>query len=276
MRLIADTHTHTLASNHAYSTVMENIVAAREQGLLYMAMTEHGPKMPDAPHIWHCVNQWEVPSLYKGLNILHGIEVDVMDEDGTLDIDNRVLAGLEWVIASMHGPCFAPATEQEHTGDEYSQVNEVAVHRAIKKVSEDIEAMKFNTAIATLMALVNDFYANGASRGDMKALLLMLSPFAPHMCEELWEMAGYGGQVSQQSWPVYDESKTVTATTQMAVQVSGKVKANIVVPTDASDEEIVKTALAEPKIVKLAEDKELVKSVVVKGRLVSLIFKPKA
>ncbi|WP_417051104.1 leucine--tRNA ligase [Dysosmobacter welbionis] len=168
------------------------------------------------------------------------------------------------------------ATEQEHTGDEYSQVNEVAVHRAIKKVSEDIEAMKFNTAIATLMALVNDFYANGASRGDMKALLLMLSPFAPHMCEELWEMAGYGGQVSQQPWPVYDESKTVTATTQMAVQVSGKVKANIVVPTDASDEEIVKTALAEPKIVKLAEGKELVKSVVVKGRLVSLIFKPKA
>ena len=168
------------------------------------------------------------------------------------------------------------ATEQEHTGDAYSPVNEVAVHRAIKKVSEDIEAMKFNTAIAALMALVNDFYANGASRGDMKALLLMLSPFAPHMCEELWEMGGYGGQVCLQPWPVYDESKTVTATTQMAVQVSGKVKANIVVPTDASDEEIVKTALAEPKIVKLAEGKELVKSVVVKGRLVSLIFKPKA
>lgn len=116
MRLIADTHTHTLASNHAYSTVMENIVAAREQGLLYMAMTEHGPKMPDAPHIWHCVNQWEVPSLYKGLKILAtGIEVDVMVEEGTLDIDNKILAGLEWVIASMHGPCFAPATEQEHT-----------------------------------------------------------------------------------------------------------------------------------------------------------------
>ena len=168
------------------------------------------------------------------------------------------------------------ATEQEHTGEAYSQVNEVAVHKAIKKVSEDIEAMKFNTAIAALMSLVNDFYANGASRGDMKALLLMLSPFAPHMCEELWEMGGYGGQVCLQPWPTYDESKMVTATTQMAVQVGGKVKANIVVPTDASDEEIVQTALAEPKIVKLAEDKELVKSVVVKGRLVSLIFKPKA
>ena len=126
------------------------------------------------------------------------------------------------------------------------------------------------------MALVNDFYANGASRGDMKALLLMLSPFAPHMCEELWEMGGYGGQVCLQPWPAYDESKTVTAATQMAVQVSGKVKANVVVPTGAPDEEIVAAALAEPKIVKLAEDKVLVKSVVVKGRLVSLIFKPKA
>ncbi len=168
------------------------------------------------------------------------------------------------------------ATEQEHVGEEYSQANELAVHKAIKKVSEDIEAMKFNTAIAALMALVNDFYANGASRGDMKALLLMLSPFAPHMCEELWEMAGYGGQVCLQSWPEYDESKTVTATVQMAVQVGGKVKANIVVPAEASDEEIVAAALAEPKVEKLAQGMTLVKSIVVKGKLVSLIFKPQA
>ena len=168
------------------------------------------------------------------------------------------------------------ATDQEHTGDEYSKVNEAAVHKAIKKVSEDIEAMKFNTAIATLMALVNDFYANGASRGDMKALLLMLSPFAPHMCEELWEMAGYGGQVCLQPWPEYDESKTVAATAKMAVQVSGKVRANIEMPADAADADIVSAALAEPKIAKLAEGMELVKSIVVRGKLVSLILKPKA
>ena len=168
------------------------------------------------------------------------------------------------------------ATDQEHTGDEYSKVNEAAVHKAIKKVSEDIEDMKFNTAIATLMALVNDFYANGASRGDMKALLLMLSPFAPHMCEELWEMAGYGGQVCLQPWPEYDESKTVAATAKMAVQVSGKVRANIEVPADAADADIVSAALAEPKIAKLAEGMELVKSIVVRGKLVSLILKPKA
>ena len=168
------------------------------------------------------------------------------------------------------------ATEQEHVGDEYSKENEQAVHKAIKKVSEDIEAMKFNTAIAALMALVNDFYAKGASRGDMKALLLMLSPFAPHMCEELWEMAGYGGQVCLQPWPTYDESKTLTATVQMAVQVGGKVKANIVVSADASDEEIVSAALAEPKVQKLSQGMTLVKSIVVKGKLVSLIFKPQA
>ena len=168
------------------------------------------------------------------------------------------------------------ATEQEHTGEEYSKANEAAVHKAIKKVSEDIEAMKFNTAIAALMSLVNDFYANGASRGDMKALLLMLSPFAPHMCEELWEMAGYGGQVCLQAWPEYDESKTVAATVQMAVQVGGKVRANIVVPTDSDETAVVASALAEPKIARMAEGMDLVKSIVVKGRLVNLIFKPKA
>ena len=168
------------------------------------------------------------------------------------------------------------ATEQEHTGEEYSTAIEAAVHKAIKKVSEDIEAMKFNTAIAALMSLVNDFYAHGASRGDMKALLLMLSPFAPHMCEELWEMAGYGGQVCLQARPEYDESKTVAATVQMAVQVGGKVRANIVVPTDSDEAAVVASALAEPKIARMAEGMDLVKSIVVKGRLVNLIFKPKA
>ena len=120
------------------------------------------------------------------------------------------------------------------------------------------------------------FYGWGAH----EALLLMLSPFAPHMVEELWEQKGYaakyGKMAMQMPWPEYDESKTVTATVQMAVQVSGKVKANIVVSADASDEDIVAAALAEPKIVKLAEGMTLVKSIVVKGKLVSLIFKPQA
>ncbi len=128
------------------------------------------------------------------------------------------------------------------------------------------------------MSLVNDFYANGASRGDLRALLLLLSPFAPHIAEELWERLGFaketGKMACQQLWPAYDEAKTVSATVRMAVQVSGKVKANITVPADSSDEEVVAAALAEPKIQKLAQGMTLVKSIVVKGKLVSLIFKP--
>ena len=115
MKLIADTHTHTIASNHAYSTVLENIEEAKERGLLYLAMTEHGPNMPDAPHIWHCLNQWEVPSVYRGVHILHGVEANILDADGSLDIDSRILRSLEWVIASMHGPCFAPQSREQHT-----------------------------------------------------------------------------------------------------------------------------------------------------------------
>ena len=165
-------------------------------------------------------------------------------------------------------------SEKLKDGEGYSPDNELAIHKAIKKVSGDIEAMKFNTAIAALMALVNDFYAKGATKGDYKALLLMLSPFAPHLCEELWELNGYGGQVCLQKWPEYDEAKTVAATTQMAVQVGGKLKANIIVPTGCDDQTVVDTALAEPKIAKLTEGMTLVKSIVVKGRLVNLIFKP--
>ena len=115
MRFIADTHIHSIASNHAYSTVMENIAVAKQRGLLYMAMTEHAPTMPDAPHIWHIVNQWEVPSVYEGLNILHGAEVNILDKDGSLDLSKEILSGLEWVIASMHRACFAPSTEECHT-----------------------------------------------------------------------------------------------------------------------------------------------------------------
>ncbi|MCD7820660.1 MAG: leucine--tRNA ligase [Clostridiales bacterium] len=172
---------------------------------------------------------------------------------------------------------------QEKCGDslEYSQANVAAIHKAIKKVNEDIEAMKFNTAIATMMALTNDFYANGCTKGDLKALLLLLSPIAPHICEEMWENLGFSdsGMICKQPWPEYDESKTVAATVQLAVQVAGKVRANIVVPTDADDEAVVAAALADAKIQRQAEGKQLVRKIVVRDKkskavkIVNLIFK---
>ena len=153
------------------------------------------------------------------------------------------------------------------------------IHKAIKKVSDDIEAMKFNTAIATLMALVNDFYANGATKGDMKALILMLDPFAPHICEEMWANLGFKGLVCAQPWPEYDASKTLSSVVQIAVQVSGKVRANVQVPAEAEDDAVVEIALADDRIQKQAEGKELIKKIVVRGKdkqikLVNLIFKP--
>ncbi|MCI9513877.1 MAG: leucine--tRNA ligase [Oscillospiraceae bacterium] len=166
-------------------------------------------------------------------------------------------------------------SEMEHTGEDYSKANEAAVHKAIKKVSEDIEAMKFNTAIAALMALVNDYYANGASRGDMRALLLMLSPFAPHICEEMWENMGFGGQVSAQGWPEYDESKTVADTVEMAVQVGGKLRGTIQVALDSDQETVVATAKENEKVARFVEGMEIVKVIHVPNKLVNLIVKPK-
>ncbi|MGM9608368.1 MAG: leucine--tRNA ligase [Oscillospiraceae bacterium] len=166
--------------------------------------------------------------------------------------------------------------EQLTEGEEYSAANESAIHKAIRKVSGDIEAMKFNTAIAALMALVNDFYANGCSRGDFKALLLMLSPFAPHIVEELWENLNYGGGMAcQQSWPVYDESKTIDAQVQMAVQVGGKLRATITVPLDSTQETVVAEAMKDAKVQKFTEGMDIVKVILVPNKLVNLIVKPK-
>ena len=168
--------------------------------------------------------------------------------------------------------------EMEHTGEDYSPANEAAVHKAIKKVSEDIEAMKFNTAIAALMALVNDFYANGASRGDMKALILMLSPFAPHICEEMWENMGFaateGKMACQMAWPVYDESKTIASEVEMAVQIQGKLRGSVKVPMDSDEATVVAAAKAVDKVARQLEGMEIVKVIHVKNKLVNLIVKP--
>ena len=162
------------------------------------------------------------------------------------------------------------------TGSEdYTPANEAGIHKTIKKVADDIEAMKFNTAIAAMMTLVGDFQKNGCSRGDMKTLVTLLSPFAPHVAEELWEMLGGTGFVCQQSWPAYDESKTVADTVQMAVQVNGKVRANIVVPADADNDAIIAAAQADPKVQKFTDGMALVKTIVVPKRLVNLIVKPR-
>jgi leucyl-tRNA synthetase len=164
--------------------------------------------------------------------------------------------------------------EKRLDGEEsYSEANERAIHRTIKKVGADIESMKFNTAIAALMSLVNDFYANAPSRGDIKALLTLLSPFAPHIVEELWELQGFGGFASLAAWPEYDEAKTVESEKEIAVQVGGKLKTTVIVPMDAEDSVVIAAATADEKIKRIIEGKEIVRTIVVKNKLVNLIVK---
>ena len=162
--------------------------------------------------------------------------------------------------------------------DEPSAKNEALLHRTIKKVSDDIDALKMNTALAALMTLVNELYVNGLSRGDLRVLMLLLSPFAPHMVEEMWELTGYaartGKMAMQNDWPVYDENKTVESTKELAVQINGKLRATVTVPADADDEAVVAAARAEPKIARQLEGMELVRSIVVKNKIVNLIVRP--
>ena len=163
--------------------------------------------------------------------------------------------------------------------DGVSEKNAPIVHKTIKKVTDDIDTLKMNTAIAALMAMVNEFYANGVSRGDFEALLLMLSPFAPHMVEELWEQKGfaakYEGKMAMQcAWPEYDESKTVASSVEMAVQVSGKFKGTIIVPVDSDQDAVVEAAKASEKVAKAIAGMQIVKVIHVKNKLVNLIVKP--
>ena len=163
--------------------------------------------------------------------------------------------------------------------DGVSEKNAPIVHKTIKKVTDDIDTLKMNTAIAALMAMVNEFYSNGVSRGDFEALLLMLSPFAPHMVEELWEQKGfaakYEGKMAMQcAWPEYDESKTVASSVEMAVQVSGKFKGTIIVPVDSDQDTVVEAAKANEKVAKAIAGMQIVKVIHVKNKLVNLIVKP--
>lgn len=158
--------------------------------------------------------------------------------------------------------------------DPETQKLETAFHRAIKKVSSDIEDMKFNTAIACLMSLTNDIYNLGKiSKEQLQIFIELLCPFAPHLCEEIWEFTGGEGFLSQHAWPQYDESKTVEAQTEIGVQVNGKVRGKVVIPTGAEKEEVFAIAKADSRIASLLEGKTMVKEVYVPNRLVNFVVK---
>ena len=166
------------------------------------------------------------------------------------------------------------ATDEESI----SAKNESIVHKTIKKVTQDIDELKMNTAIAAMMTMVNEFYANGCSKGDVEMLCLLLSPFAPHMVEEMWENMGfaakYGKMAMQMAWPAHDEAKTVDSHVEMAVQVNGKLKGTVTVPVDSDEAAVVAAAMESDKVKKATEGMSVVKTILVRNKLVNLIVKP--
>ena len=160
-------------------------------------------------------------------------------------------------------------------GDEIRPALEVPVNRTVRKVSDDIEGLKFNTAIAAMMALMNEFDQNGgATRGEYRTLLLLLDPFVPHMAEEIWERLAFGGQLSQAAWPTYDEAKCVESTVEIALQINGKIRDRIRVAADIAAPDAIAAARANEKVAAAVAGMQTVKELYVPGKLVNIVVKP--
>ena len=168
-----------------------------------------------------------------------------------------------WGLAEMVAP-----------GDGYSPELESRFHKCIKKVSEDIENLKFNTAIAAMMTLLNDICDKGSiTRGEYRTLLLLLNPFAPHITEELWSRADFGGMVTGQRWPAYDEAKCVDETSEIAVQVCGKLRGTVTVAADAGKEDAYSAAVALERVAAQLSGKSIVKVIYIPGKLLNIVAK---
>ena len=160
-------------------------------------------------------------------------------------------------------------------GDGVRKELELSVHRTIRKVSEDTETLKYNTAIAALMSLLNDLTnAGGATREEFRIFLILLNPFAPHITEELWQLSGFGGQIAHAQWPAYDPAKCVEQTVEIVVQVGGKIRGRIRIPVDAAQADVLAQAKTEEKVAAELAGKTIVRELYVPGKLVNFVVKP--
>ena len=158
--------------------------------------------------------------------------------------------------------------------EDYSKELEVSFHKTIKKVSEDIENMKFNTAIAAMMALLNEIYEVGSiTKGELKTFVKLVAPFAPHVAEEVWEQLGGEGLLAIAEWPSFDEAKTVDATIEVPVQICGKLRATISIAKDSSAEEAIAAAKADAKVQEFLDGKNIIKEIYVPGKIINIVAK---
>lgn len=157
-------------------------------------------------------------------------------------------------------------------GEEYSKDLEVSIHQTIKKVSEDYENLKFNTAIASLMSLSNEMRSIGKiTKADFRTYLILLNPVAPHLTEELWELAGFDGMLNQTTWPSYDEKKLVLDEFEMPVQINGKMRGKVLMAMEASEEDAISAAKSDSNIFNHLDGKEIRKIIYVPGKILNIV-----
>lgn len=232
-----------------------------------MILGENGEKMSKSRG--NVVNPDEIVDAY-GADTMRLYEMFIGDFEKAAPWSSNSIKGCKRFLDRVWA-----LSEKIKDGDKYSEKNEILINKTIKKVSEDIGNLKHNTAIASLMSLINAFYDGGVNTAEYKTLLLLLNPFAPHITEELWQMCGYEGEfLSLESWPKYDENKITEQSINIAVQINGKVKATIAIPTDCEQNEAIKLALSDEKIASLVEGKDMVKQIYIKNKIVNLVIKP--
>ena len=231
-----------------------------------MILGENGEKMSKSRG--NVINPDDVVAEY-GADTLRLYEMFIGDFEKAAPWSTQSIKGCKRFLDRVWG-----LADQIVPGEGYRPELESAIHRTIKKVGEDIEVLKHNTAIAAMMSLVNDFYAaGGATKDELGTLLILLNPFAPHITEELWQHCGFEGQIAHAAWPVYDEAKCVESTVEVLVQLNGKPKARLNLAAGLDAAATLAAVKAAPEVAALLEGKTLVKEIAVPGKLVNLVVK---
>ena len=231
-----------------------------------MILGENGEKMSKSRG--NVVNPDDVVNEY-GADTLRLYEMFIGDFEKSAPWSTSSMKGCRRFLERVDG-IYSLMTD----GDDFSPALEKSFHKTIKKVSEDIEELKFNTAIAAMMSLINEIYAAGKiTCKDLKTFLLLLNPFAPHLTEEIWERAGFEDIIARAKWPEYDEAKTVENEIDIPVQINGKLKAVLRFAATVGKEEALSEAKEDERIAKQLEGKTVVKEIFVPGKMINIVVK---
>lgn len=228
-----------------------------------MILGENGEKMSKSRG--NVVNPDEIVDTY-GADTMRLYEMFIGDFEKAAPWNSDSIKGCKRFIEKYWN-----LQEKVKDGDEYSPEHEALMHKTIKKVTYDIDNLKANTAIASMMTLVNEFSQKSCNKAELKTLTILLNPFAPHVTEEMWQVMNFGGMVNEAQWPTYDEEKTKENSVEIVIQVMGKVRSKLTIPVDMPKDEVLAAAKADAKIAELLDGKEIKKEIYVPGKLVNFV-----